>query len=220
MTRRAYDQFCGVARALDLLGERWTLLVVRDLLPGPLRFGDLAAKQPGMSTDLLTDRLRRLEDAGLVTRTNLPRPARGTAYALTEEGEAVRPVIDALSRFGAARLADPVDAPERFDAAWGLATAAVHLGPTRPTRGGVEVTTPDFVQSLRFDEDAAAWRTRYGPDPNAEVRLAGTDHLVLGALFGHLDPSATDGLEVHGSAALEAWQRALAACLPAGLLPG
>ncbi len=73
--RRSYDQYCAVARGLDVIGDRWTLLLVRDLLLGPKRYTDLQAGLPGIGTNLLADRLRELEDAGLIERTVLPPPA-------------------------------------------------------------------------------------------------------------------------------------------------
>lgn len=86
MAKRSYDQYCPLACALDLLGERWTLLIVRDLLLGPKRYGDLHRGLPGLATDLLTERLRALEEAGIVQRRELPPPAAATVYELTDRG--------------------------------------------------------------------------------------------------------------------------------------
>ena len=80
---KRYEQYCAVARSLDVLGERWTLLVVRDLLMGPRRYTDLREALPGIATDLLTARLRTLEEAGYVQRRKLPRPAPVAVYELT-----------------------------------------------------------------------------------------------------------------------------------------
>ena len=120
--RRSYEQFCPVARALDLLGERWTLLVVRELLAGPCRFTDLRAHLPGMSPALLTQRLRALEDEALVRRTELPPPAARTVYELTERGRALEPVVYELGRFGIAYLthAGPTPQPPMHLLALGL----------------------------------------------------------------------------------------------------
>ncbi|HEX2414775.1 MAG TPA: helix-turn-helix domain-containing protein [Thermoleophilaceae bacterium] len=106
-THRSYRQTCGVARALDLLGERWTLLVVRELLLGPKRFGTLQAALPGISTNLLSARLRSLVAAGVAEPVRLPPPAAVSAYALTERGEALRPAVEALAVWGF-ELLDPV----------------------------------------------------------------------------------------------------------------
>lgn len=107
MGRRTYDQYCPVAAALDLLGDRWTLLVIRELLLGPKRYRDLERALPGISPNLLSERLRHLEDAGLTTREDLEPPAACTVYRLTDEGRAARDVVGALARFGATHLPAP-----------------------------------------------------------------------------------------------------------------
>ncbi len=100
MAQRSYQQICGVAQALDLLGERWTLLVIRELLLGPKRFGALKDTLPGISANLLSARLKALTGAGLVEHVQLPAPASVAAYALTERGEGLRPTMEALSVWG------------------------------------------------------------------------------------------------------------------------
>ena len=96
---RSYGQFCGVAHALDLVGERWALLVVRELVLGPKRFTDLAAGLPGIGTNILTARLRELEQTGVVERRVLPPPAGSTVYELTPYGRELEPVLLALGRW-------------------------------------------------------------------------------------------------------------------------
>lgn len=100
MAKRTYDQYCPLACALDVLGERWTLLIVRDLLAGPRRYTDLHRGLPGLATDLLTERLRALEEGGIVRRRDLPPPAAATVYELTERGRELEEPIFALARFG------------------------------------------------------------------------------------------------------------------------
>src|SRR6187401_1310870 len=99
-TKRTYGDRCGVARALDLVGERWALLVVRELLLGPKRFTDLRAGLPGLSPDVLSQRLRELEQAGILARRTLPPPAASQVYELTDRGHELRPVVLALGRWG------------------------------------------------------------------------------------------------------------------------
>jgi DNA-binding HxlR family transcriptional regulator/putative sterol carrier protein len=106
---RRYDQYCPVARSLDVLGERWTLLVVRNLLMGPQRYSDLRAELPGIATDLLTARLRTLEEAGYVRRRQLPRPASVAVYELTDAGQQLALVVLDLARLGLAHLGAPAD---------------------------------------------------------------------------------------------------------------
>lgn len=107
MATRTYGQHCGIARALDLVGERWTMLVLRELLLGPKRFKDLLDALPGVGTGLLTTRLRGLEAEGLIERRRLPPPAGSSVYVLTEAGRELEPVLAGLARFGARRLGAP-----------------------------------------------------------------------------------------------------------------
>lgn len=120
---RSYAQHCGLALSLDLLGERWTLLVVRELALGPKRFGDLERNLPGIGTNLLSARLHRLEEAGVARRSVLPPPANVRVYELTERGEALRPALEHLALWGLEML------PERPGAAATRASwAAMSLG--------------------------------------------------------------------------------------------
>jgi DNA-binding HxlR family transcriptional regulator len=98
---RNYNQNCPIARGLDVLGERWTLLILRELIGGARRYGDLRAELPGIATNLLADRLRELEEAGLIERAELPPPIARTVYTLSEAGwQKVPPVIQAIAMFG------------------------------------------------------------------------------------------------------------------------
>ncbi|AQZ61576.1 Transcriptional regulator, HxlR family [[Actinomadura] parvosata subsp. kistnae] len=100
MEQRTYNQYCATARTLDLVGERWTLLLIRELLTGPKRFGDLQASLRGLGTGLLAARLKQLEREGLAHKITLPPPARTPAYALTEAGEELGPAVLELARWG------------------------------------------------------------------------------------------------------------------------
>lgn len=98
---RSYSQQCAIARALDVVGERWTLLVIRELLlRGPSRFTDLKNGLPGIASNLLSSRLKELEEAGLITREEAPPPIATTLYALTPNGSALEPVLKALGIWG------------------------------------------------------------------------------------------------------------------------
>jgi len=110
--RRSYDQYCSAARALDLVGDRWTLLIVRELLAGPRRYTDLHADLPGVSTDVLASRLKDMERDGLATRRRLPPPGAAYVYELSERGRELLPVLQALGRWGEAELGTrrPTDA--------------------------------------------------------------------------------------------------------------
>ena len=143
--RRSYDDGCAAAHALDLVGERWALLVVRELLLGPKRFTDLRAGLPNASPNVLAQRLRELEGAGVVRRRKLPPPAASRVYELTDWGMELEPVITRLGRWGARSPSKPRDAALGIDslilslrtmfdprAADGLrATYELHLGEDR-----------------------------------------------------------------------------------------
>ena len=100
-SKRRYDDACGTAHALDLIGERWALLVMRELMLGPKRFGDLKADLPGISANTLTQRLEGLEASGLVARRRLPPPASAQVYELTAWGHEAEPIVQALGRWAA-----------------------------------------------------------------------------------------------------------------------
>ena len=109
-TNRTYDDGCAAAHALDLVGERWALLTVRELMLGPKRFTDLRAGLPGVSPNVLAQRLRELEGVGVVRRRKLPPPAASKVYELTEWGKELEPVLVQLGRWGARSPSKPYDA--------------------------------------------------------------------------------------------------------------
>jgi len=120
---KRYDQYCAIAHALELVGERWSLLIVRELLTGPKRYTDLAGSLPRIGTNVLAARLKELEAGGILTKRRLPPPTPAQVYELTPYGESLRPVIDILKAWGEShqqRLscapapeAEPVKKPKR-----------------------------------------------------------------------------------------------------------
>jgi DNA-binding HxlR family transcriptional regulator len=124
---KRYDQYCPIACSLGLVGERWTLLVVRELFSGPKRYTDLAEHLPGIGTNILADRLKELETAGLVEKRKLPPPAASSVYELTEAGRALRPVLHELARFGAKYLGPPP--PEALEEGWLLGALDLAVSP-------------------------------------------------------------------------------------------
>src|SRR5437867_2883487 len=107
MAKRAYGQYCGLAHALELVGERWALLIVRDLLVGPKRFTDLRRGLPRIPTNVLATRLKELEQSSVVRRRVLPRPAGSVVYELTRYGQGLEETVLALGRWGTQTLGDP-----------------------------------------------------------------------------------------------------------------
>ncbi|MFG1946160.1 winged helix-turn-helix transcriptional regulator [Nonomuraea sp. NPDC048826] len=120
MEQRTYKQYCATARTLDLIGERWTVLLIRELLTGPKRFSDLQASLRGLGTGLLAARLKHLEHEGLARKVTLPPPARTSAYALTEAGAELAPAILELARWGLKWAMDERREDETFHPGWAV----------------------------------------------------------------------------------------------------
>lgn len=188
---RSYDQYCPVAVALDAVGDRWTLLILRELLIGARRFTDVRAALPGLAPNLLTDRLRELERDGLVERRELPPPAARTVYALTTEGRSTAPVLEALARFGAARLAPPGDRPVRpAMTVFGL-MAPFH----RPDGERMHARLVIDDEAFELVSDGERLSTRARADEVADVVVTATAHDLVAARQGEhaLDPTAVRG---------------------------
>ncbi|MFF3688599.1 winged helix-turn-helix transcriptional regulator [Streptomyces sp. NPDC002187] len=147
--RRSYDQYCAAARALDAVGDRWTLLIVRELLAGPRRYTDLHADLPGVSTDVLASRLKDMERDGLATRRRLPPPSAATVYELTVRGRQLLPVLTALAGWGAPELAErrPTDAVR---AHWFAIPLVRALAGPADRSGVVEVRLDEGVFHVRL----------------------------------------------------------------------
>jgi DNA-binding HxlR family transcriptional regulator len=198
MDRKTYGQYCGVATALDILGERWMLLVVRELLLGPARYSDLKARLGGIGTDLLAARLKRLEDEGLATKVPVPPPGAGEAYELTDDGRTLAPVIRALSSWGRTRLPDRTTTDWRFDLGWGLLSACSDAGPfTFQATVGLRAGADAYVVTM--DEgDCSVTRA---PTSGSDVELVADEAMpLLGLLTGviALDDAPAAGITVTG----------------------
>ncbi|CAL9387043.1 winged helix-turn-helix transcriptional regulator [Streptomyces sp. enrichment culture] len=168
--RRSYDQYCAAARALDAVGDRWTLLIVRELLAGPRRYTDLHADLPGVSTDMLATRLRDMERDGLATRRRLPPPSPAYVYELTDRGRALLPVLRALARWGAPAL----DAPRPTDAvrAHWFAVPLLDALEAAGERGTVEVRLDEGVFHVRLGgEGGVAYGDGPAESPDAALRM-------------------------------------------------
>ena len=179
--RRSYGQFCGVARALDVIGDRWTLLIIRELLIGPNRFGELQSGLPGVATNLLTERLRQLERDGLIERRLGKEPEDGTKYVLTSRGEALRNVIHALVRWsGPLMLSGP--GRDEFRPGW-LAVALpalVGARPLRPVRIGVETGGAHLV----LEVSATGVTATAGHVEQVDAKLRADPEAILGLASG------------------------------------
>jgi DNA-binding HxlR family transcriptional regulator len=141
-----YEQYCPVAHALDVVGDRWALLVVRELMQGPKRYTDLAEGLPGIGTNILAARLRGLELAGVITKKTLPPPAASRVYELTEYGLELKPVMRELALWGARSLGPPTADDELFPG-WLVCPVDMILGPLAPA-GRFEFRVGDEITSL------------------------------------------------------------------------
>jgi DNA-binding HxlR family transcriptional regulator len=143
---KRYDQYCPVAHALDLVGERWALLVVRELMHGPKRYTDLVERLPGIGTNILASRLRDLEACGIVAKRKLPPPAASRVYELTDYGRGLRTVLRELALWGARSLGPPTADDELFPG-WLENALDTVLAPIAPP-GRFEFRVGDEVASL------------------------------------------------------------------------
>lgn len=180
-SRRTYGHFCGLARALDQVGDRWAMLIVRELLGGPRRYTDLHADLPGASTDMLAARLRDLEADGIVERRRLPAPASASVYALSGRGDALAAALTSLAAWGASDLGErhPTDAVRAHWHALPLRPVLVAAGAT----GTVDVVTDEGRFHVHLDAATGAMPI-YGDgpaDPPAATTLT-TDAATLAAL--------------------------------------
>jgi DNA-binding HxlR family transcriptional regulator/putative sterol carrier protein len=179
---RTYGDCCGVARALDVVGERWALLVVRELVLGPKRFTDLRAGLPGASANVLAQRLRELEQAGIVAKRRLPPPAASQVYELTPRGAELEPVVFAIGRWGAATPLAPEHVGMSLDS---------HLLALRTLFAADRADGLEAVVELRLDEevftlaiaDGQVRVVRGGAD-GADVMLDTTPGTLLALLHG------------------------------------
>lgn len=190
MGRFRYPQLCALARAAEVVGERWTLLIVRELLLGPRRFTDVKGRLDGVSASVMTQRLLALEEAGLVGRRYLEPPAASTVYELTEAGRALEPAVDALVRWGLRTLV-PVRPRERVEADW-LALALRGYARSAPT------PARSFTLRVRQPRREIAVRVTGGPDgttvseagPPTDATLTADPQTMLGLVSGTLGPAA------------------------------
>ncbi len=213
MVRRNYGQSCSVASALDRIGERWSLLIIRELLLGPLRFSDLARSVGGAPTDVLTRRLRDLEADGIVRRRELEAPASVVAYELTDIGRGLeRPLLE-LGRWGMNFL--DVDDVPGLEPSWLPNSLRVVLQPPHDVAMTVQLHSDGHSFRLRIEDGWVAAERGEAFDP--ELTLAGPSQAVLGAfVFGEL---AESEVEIEGDRAALATLRA-AVVLPERLREG
>jgi DNA-binding HxlR family transcriptional regulator len=183
---RSYGQFCAIARALDVVGDRWTLLIVRELLfRGGCRYTDLLHGLPGIATNLLGERLRALEEAGVVCREDAPPPIATTLYHLTERGRALESVIVELARWGVPLMADPADS-DVFRSYWLAYPVTLYFGEHRGDGSSISIEARMGGEPTTIETIDGELNVRPGAANDPELILSGHPQLIVGALTGKL----------------------------------
>lgn len=202
MSKTRYTQFCALARAAEIVGERWTLLIVRELLLGPKRFGDLAERLSGVSPTVLSERLNALIAAGVVARGSLPAPFNAQVYALTDIGRDLRPAIRALIRWGGHFLF-PMRADDAFEPDWVLLglDAVTRQTPTPAQKIVLRIRHKTKGASFVVEGGAGGTTITRGDGPGAAAVEAGFDTVlqVLSKKVSLDDAVAARRAKVEGS---------------------
>ena len=180
--RRRYDDACGTAHGLELIGDRWTLLVVRELIFGPRRFGDLRASLPGLSANVLTQRLEALEAAGLLQRRKLPPPASVQVYDLTDWGREAEPVISELGRWAARSPGHDPTLPLSPSSMMLSLRTMFDARKARDARMRLGFRFGD--ESFVVEVTGGALAARRGAAEEAEVLVAGAPEAVAAVVYG------------------------------------
>lgn len=184
---RSYDEYCSLAKSLDVIGDRWTLLIVRELiLCGACRYTDLRNGLPGIATNLLAERLRELEQAGVIAREDAPPPIATTLFRLTPRGEQLRPVLEGLLRWGIPLMTEqsPDDAVRSHWIAYAL---ELMLTDSRPDASPVTIELDIGDQPIVLETHDGAIHTRPGPAGTADAVLTGEPRPILGLLLGLIE---------------------------------
>jgi DNA-binding HxlR family transcriptional regulator len=199
---RSYGQYCSIAKALDVVGDRWTLLIIRELLiRGACRYTDLKNGLPGIATNLLSDRIRELESAGLIWREDAPPPIATTLFHLTEAGAELQPVLDTIGRWGVRYMIEPTEGDE-FQGHWFAFPVSFFLQDRDPDGPpvSIELRTDGSPAVVEVSDGSACLRP--GPATAPDLILQGEPRLILALFSGHLTAAevAGLGLEISGDA--------------------
>jgi DNA-binding HxlR family transcriptional regulator len=181
---RTYGQFCALAKALDVVGDRWTLLIVRELLSWKrARYTDLRSGLPGIASNLLSERLRELEDAGIVVREELPPPAASVVYVLTDRGKALEAAIRELGRWGAPLLAEAPQSDE-VRGHWIGLPAELYLHDASPEKPPVTLEVRAGGEAVTISTGNGAVRSKVGAAEAPDAVLCGPPREVVRVLLG------------------------------------
>jgi DNA-binding HxlR family transcriptional regulator len=197
---RTYSQYCPLAKTLDVIGDRWSLLIVRELLiRGPSRYTDVRNGLPGIATNLLADRLRELERAGVIRREAAPPPVATTLFHLTPRGAELRSVLRAMAQWGLPLLFDaPGD--DAFRSHWLASPVAVYLADTTPDRPPITIDVLTGDEPMVIETVDGTVRARPGRAERPDAVIAGPPRIVIDLIVGRLDlPTALGrGLQYEG----------------------
>jgi DNA-binding HxlR family transcriptional regulator len=197
---RSYGQYCSIAKALDVVGDRWSLLIIRELLiRGACRYTDLKNGLPGIATNLLSDRIRELESAGLIRREDAPPPIATTLFHLTEAGAELRPVLDALGWWGVRYMPQPA-AGDEFRGHWFAFPVSFFLHDRDPDGPPVSIELRAADSPVVIEVSGGSASLRLGPAAAPDLVLDGEPQLILALFAGKLTAAeAADlGLEISG----------------------
>lgn len=203
-THRSYGQYCALAKALDVVGDRWSLLIVRELLVrGACRYTELRAGLPGVASNLLAGRLRSLEAGGVVRREFAPAPIATDLFHLTDRGKELEPVLQLLGIWGAPLMADP-EPGDAFCTHWLSFPIQHFLRDRMPGEPAVTIQLSGGQDALTIEAASGKIHTRIGAAKAPDLVLTGAPQLLVGVLTGNLRLSEAKavGLEVEGNPAV------------------
>ena len=198
---RTYGQVCPLAKTLDVVGDRWSLLIVRELMiRGPSRYTDIRSGLPGIATNLLADRLRELETAGIIRREEAPPPVATTLFHLTPRGEELRPVLRAMASWGIPLLHESVGRGG-FRSRWLASPAALYLSDSTPDLPPVAIEVRTGDEPMIIETVGGAVRARPGSSQHPDAVISGPPRTVIDLLVGQVDlaEAIAEGLQLEGN---------------------
>jgi len=201
---RSYGEYCSIAKALDVVGDRWTLLIIRELLiRGACRYTDLKNGLPGIATNLLADRIRELESAGLIEREDAPPPVATTLFRLTDAGAELLPVLDAIGLWGVRYMTERAEGDE-FRGHWFAFPASFFLRDSDPAGPPVTIELRAASSPAVIEVSGGSIRTRLGTAAVPDLVLSGEPQVILGLFARHLTTAdaAHLGLQISGDASV------------------
>jgi DNA-binding HxlR family transcriptional regulator len=196
---RSYAQFCALARSLDILGDRWTLLIIRELFARDSRYSDLRDGLPGIATNLLADRLRHLQDTGLVEAHDAPSPIRSTLYRLTPRGRELGPVLRSLVVWGMPLL-DSEQGEDAFRPQWLMLALRILFDEVDVTNlAPLSLVIVNDYEPVTVDITDATIETHLGqPSSTTTVELDGDPQDIVSLFTGATDQGSISGIDIQG----------------------